>query len=198
MLKTGGGVILNWSSVGGLNASRGTGVYSAAKAGVIAIMKAAAVEYGRGASAPMRSAPGFILTEIMGNKAGSISRRCSRRARCPTVHAPRQNRLVLASALTIVVLIWGSPGAPNYRPPRKRMPRSPKPMAQSPNRARIDAIMVSMSSCGDQAAAAARLRRAAIFFLRLLTTPPLRPFSRFASRLASLRTSPEISARRMV
>src|SRR5215468_3481555 len=32
MLKTGGGVILNWSSIGGLNASPGTGVYSAAKA----------------------------------------------------------------------------------------------------------------------------------------------------------------------
>src|SRR4030095_9195102 len=46
MLQTGGGVILNWSSIGGLNASPGTGVYSAAKAGVIAITKAAAVEYG--------------------------------------------------------------------------------------------------------------------------------------------------------
>src|SRR5262249_9780342 len=46
MLKTGGGVILNWSSIGGLNASPGTGVYSAAKAGVIAATKAAALEYG--------------------------------------------------------------------------------------------------------------------------------------------------------
>jgi hypothetical protein len=34
------------------------------------------------------------------------------------------------------------------------------------------------------------LRRTAIVFLRLLTTPPLRPFSRLATRLASLRTSP--------
>src|ERR1700722_4636611 len=34
------------------------------------------------------------------------------------------------------------------------------------------------------------LRRAAIFFFRLLTKPPLRPFSRVASCLASLRTSP--------
>jgi hypothetical protein len=34
------------------------------------------------------------------------------------------------------------------------------------------------------------LRRAAMAFLRLLTKPPLRPFSRLACRLASLRTSP--------
>src|SRR5687768_13065005 len=45
MLET-GGVILNWSSIGGLNVASGTGVYAAAKAGVIAITKAAAVEYG--------------------------------------------------------------------------------------------------------------------------------------------------------
>src|SRR5262249_8146028 len=48
MLQTGdGGSIVNWSSIGGLNASPGTAVYSAAKAGVIAFTKAAAVEYGR-------------------------------------------------------------------------------------------------------------------------------------------------------
>ena len=42
MLGTGGGAIVNWSSVGGLNASeRGASVYSAAKAGVIALTKAA-------------------------------------------------------------------------------------------------------------------------------------------------------------
>ena len=34
------------------------------------------------------------------------------------------------------------------------------------------------------------LRRAAILFLRLLTKPPLRPFSRLARCLASLRTEP--------
>jgi NAD(P)-dependent dehydrogenase (short-subunit alcohol dehydrogenase family) len=66
MLKTGGGVILNWSSIGGLNASPGTGVYSAAKAGVIAITKAAAVEYGPKGIRANTICPGFILTEIMG------------------------------------------------------------------------------------------------------------------------------------
>ena len=47
MRATGGGSIINWSSIGGLNASdMPTSVYSAAKAGVIAFTKAAAVEYG--------------------------------------------------------------------------------------------------------------------------------------------------------
>ncbi len=66
MLKTGGGVILNWSSIGGLNASPGTGAYSAAKAGVIALTKAAAVEYGPKGIRANAICPGFILTEIMG------------------------------------------------------------------------------------------------------------------------------------
>jgi NAD(P)-dependent dehydrogenase (short-subunit alcohol dehydrogenase family) len=66
MLKTGGGVILNWSSIGGLNASPGTGVYSAAKAGVIAATKAAAVDYGSKGIRANALCPGLILTEIMG------------------------------------------------------------------------------------------------------------------------------------
>jgi NAD(P)-dependent dehydrogenase (short-subunit alcohol dehydrogenase family) len=67
MLEGGGGAIINWSSVGGLNASPlGTSVYSAAKAGVIAITKAAAVEYGRKGIRANAICPGFILTEIMG------------------------------------------------------------------------------------------------------------------------------------
>jgi NAD(P)-dependent dehydrogenase (short-subunit alcohol dehydrogenase family) len=67
MLECGGGAIINWSSVGGLNASPlGTSVYSAAKAGVIAVTKAAAVEYGRKGIRANAICPGFILTEIMG------------------------------------------------------------------------------------------------------------------------------------
>jgi NAD(P)-dependent dehydrogenase (short-subunit alcohol dehydrogenase family) len=69
MLQTGGGVILNWSSVGGLNASPGTSVYSAAKAGVIAVTKAAAVEYGSKGIRANAICPGLILTEIMGEHA---------------------------------------------------------------------------------------------------------------------------------
>ena len=42
MLPTGGGSIINWSSIGGLGASPGTSVYSASKAGVISFTKSAA------------------------------------------------------------------------------------------------------------------------------------------------------------
>jgi NAD(P)-dependent dehydrogenase (short-subunit alcohol dehydrogenase family) len=67
MLETGGGAIVNWSSVGGLNGSvHGTSIYSAAKAGVIAVTKAAAVEYGTKGIRVNAICPGFILTEIMG------------------------------------------------------------------------------------------------------------------------------------
>lgn len=67
MLDTGGGSIVNWSSVGGLNASTfGTATYSASKAGVIAVTKAGAVEYGARNIRVNAICPGFILTEIMG------------------------------------------------------------------------------------------------------------------------------------
>jgi len=67
MLESGGGAIVNWSSVGGLNASTfGTATYSASKAGVIAVTKAAAVEYGARGIRVNALCPGFILTEIMG------------------------------------------------------------------------------------------------------------------------------------
>lgn len=70
MLESGGGAIVNWSSVGGLNASGGTSVYSAAKAGVISMTKSAAVEYGDRGIRANTICPGFILTEIMGRSGG--------------------------------------------------------------------------------------------------------------------------------
>jgi NAD(P)-dependent dehydrogenase (short-subunit alcohol dehydrogenase family) len=66
LLEAGGGSIVNWSSVGGLNAAMATSVYSAAKAGVIAVTKAAAVEYGHKGIRANAVCPGLILTEIMG------------------------------------------------------------------------------------------------------------------------------------
>jgi NAD(P)-dependent dehydrogenase (short-subunit alcohol dehydrogenase family) len=67
MLPTGGGAIVNWSSTGGLNASSmPTSVYCAAKAGVIALTKAAAVEYGTQGIRANTICPGFIETEMSG------------------------------------------------------------------------------------------------------------------------------------
>jgi NAD(P)-dependent dehydrogenase (short-subunit alcohol dehydrogenase family) len=69
MVATGGGAIVNWSSIGGLNASRmPTALYSAAKAGVIAVTKAAAVEYGTQGIRANVICPGFIETEMSGGK----------------------------------------------------------------------------------------------------------------------------------
>jgi NAD(P)-dependent dehydrogenase (short-subunit alcohol dehydrogenase family) len=67
MLPTGGGVIVNWSSTGGLNATPfPVSVYSAAKAGVIAFTKAASVEYGTQGVRAIAICPGFIETEMSG------------------------------------------------------------------------------------------------------------------------------------
>jgi NAD(P)-dependent dehydrogenase (short-subunit alcohol dehydrogenase family) len=71
MLAAGnGGAIVNWSSIGGLNASdMPTSVYSAAKAGVIAFTKAAAVEYGTKGIRANAICPGLIVTELSGGQA---------------------------------------------------------------------------------------------------------------------------------
>ena len=67
MLPTGGGVVVNWSSTGGINATEfPVSVYSAAKAGVIAFTKAAAVEYGTRGIRAIAICPGFIETEMSG------------------------------------------------------------------------------------------------------------------------------------
>jgi NAD(P)-dependent dehydrogenase (short-subunit alcohol dehydrogenase family) len=67
MLPTGGGAIVNWSSIGGMNGSvMPTSVYSAAKAGVIAFTKAAAIEYGTKGIRANAICPGFIETEMSG------------------------------------------------------------------------------------------------------------------------------------
>jgi NAD(P)-dependent dehydrogenase (short-subunit alcohol dehydrogenase family) len=65
MLPTGGGSIINWSSVGGLNGSAFTSVYQAAKHGIIGASKSAAIEYGTKGVRVNTICPGFILTEIM-------------------------------------------------------------------------------------------------------------------------------------
>ncbi len=70
----GGGSIVNWSSVGGLNASEvgmPTSVYNAAKAGVVSLTKSASSEYGRKGIRANCICPGFIETEIMGASGGA-------------------------------------------------------------------------------------------------------------------------------
>ena len=63
MIPTGGGVILNWASVAAYGATPAWGLYSAGKAGVVAITKAAAVEYANVGIRANVIAPGTIRTE---------------------------------------------------------------------------------------------------------------------------------------
>jgi NAD(P)-dependent dehydrogenase (short-subunit alcohol dehydrogenase family) len=63
MKDHGGGSIVNWASLAGLNASPLTSVYSAAKAGVIAVTKATALEYGAAGIRANVICPGVIVTE---------------------------------------------------------------------------------------------------------------------------------------
>ena len=73
MLPTGGGVIVNWSSTAGLNGSRmATAAYSASKAGVIAVTKQAAVEYGTQGIRAMAICPGFVETAMSGGKGAAV------------------------------------------------------------------------------------------------------------------------------
>ena len=66
MLPTGGGAIVNFSSVGGLNSEdRAPIVYSAAKAAMHSYTKSYAVQYGAQGIRANVIAPGFTLTELV-------------------------------------------------------------------------------------------------------------------------------------
>jgi NAD(P)-dependent dehydrogenase (short-subunit alcohol dehydrogenase family) len=62
MLENGGGSIINWSSLAAFGAAYETSVYSTAKAGVLAITRAAAAEYGAQGVRANTICPGMIVT----------------------------------------------------------------------------------------------------------------------------------------
>ena len=69
MIPNGGGVILNWSSTGGMLGSyTPTSIYSASKAGVIAVTRQAAIENGTKGIRANAICPGLTITEMSGGR----------------------------------------------------------------------------------------------------------------------------------
>ena len=93
MLRARAGRIVNIASVGGLRANPGQANYAAAKAGLIALTKTAAVEVARRGVTINAVAPGLIETEMTSR---ASRRTCSPRARPTDGHRRRRLRRAYA------------------------------------------------------------------------------------------------------
>lgn len=80
MLKQGGGVIVNIASVGGVVGIAGYTTYSAAKGGIIALTRAAAIEYAKEGIRINVVSPGAINTELLATFPADLL------AQIPTMH----------------------------------------------------------------------------------------------------------------
>ncbi len=98
MLQTGGGSIVNVSSVAAINAEeRAPVMYKGAKAGIHAITKAVAVQYGRRSIGANVLAPGFTLTERNQTVAPEVLRELSSKATLGRAGQAREQAEVAAS-----------------------------------------------------------------------------------------------------
>lgn len=97
MLRTGGGSIVNFSSVGAINVEdRAAIAYAAAKAGVHSLTKAIAVEYGPKGVRANVIAPGFTLTELTRQASPEILRLMSQKAALQRAALPEEQAEVAA------------------------------------------------------------------------------------------------------